>query len=596
MKKLVFSLLAIASFSFCFADSVQDEMIHDLRVAKYNFANKYAPQGWKNELFGWSLEESFQKAQERVLQEKPQTIADYQKIFKEFILSTRDYHVNVAIYSTSFAWYPLIIKRIEGRYYVASTVVDTPVDFFLFHPEPIRDFELYLDGIEKIAIGDEVVEFDGVPIGECIETIIDEELKGDRSPTGYAIAEKMVFNRSGTFSTASSTFALSVIHDGAVKPVTYTLPWLQITEKIEDQPLRVDSLMLPQEIFSQGKKKDPKLLEQLLNTDYSVKSVIPLLRMEQNAEEVNEGEEEEEKEPTDWRIKGDLPPLGEIIWESKIEDFLYAYIYKNPEGRKIGYVYLQGFSTLFYPMKEMVDLINRFEEEADGVVLDIRNNPGGNILHAYATLALFTDKPLVCPKQVETLIQQDLFLYASVSEILDGMLEEVDEEESKDQTIGPLPCSKKMLQECKGYTQEIFKTWAAGKRITAPLHLFGFSEIEPHPEGRFTKPLLVLVNELDFSCADLLPAILQDNQRATIFGTKTAGAGGYVKGYQNTSRFGIAGYTITGSLVYRSNGEIIENRGVTPDIAYELTLEDIKGNFAPFIQQVNKAISYKLEK
>ena len=38
------------------------------------------------------------------------------------------------------------------------------------------------------------------------------------------------------------------------------------------------------------------------------------------------------------------------------------------------------------------------------------------------------------------------------------------------------------------------------------------------------------------------------------------------------------------------NGQVIENLGVAPDIAYELTLRDVKEDYADYIDQVNKEV------
>ncbi len=54
----------------------------------------------------------------------------------------------------------------------------------------------------------------------------------------------------------------------------------------------------------------------------------------------------------------------------------------------------------------------------------------------------------------------------------------------------------------------------------------------------------MLINEMDMSCADFMPAILQDNKRATLFGSRTAGAGGHVLSFNFPNIHGIADFFI----------------------------------------------------
>ena len=89
--------------------------------------------------------------------------------------------------------------------------------------------------------------------------------------------------------------------------------------------------------------------------------------------------------------------------------------------------------------------------------------------------------------------------------------------------------------------------------------------------------------------------MLQDSGRVVIFGAKTAGAGGHVKGYTYPSRFGVNAFSLTGSLVYRLDGRPIENMGVMPDVPYEMTMRDIRDNYADYINAVNKTVGSLLK-
>jgi C-terminal processing protease CtpA/Prc len=121
--------------------------------------------------------------------------------------------------------------------------------------------------------------------------------------------------------------------------------------------------------------------------------------------------------------------------------------------------------------------------------------------------------------------------------------------------------------------------------------LFGVDYIQPHPQYRYTKKLIVLTNELDFSAGDFFPAILQDSGRAIIMGSKTAGAGGYVLSNADRNRVGVMQYTYTGSHALRADGKPLEDNGVTPDVPYGVTPEDLKTRFLGFRIVINAIVS-----
>jgi C-terminal processing protease CtpA/Prc len=105
----------------------------------------------------------------------------------------------------------------------------------------------------------------------------------------------------------------------------------------------------------------------------------------------------------------------------------------------------------------------------------------------------------------------------------------------------------------------------------------------------------VLVNPLDFSCADLLPAILQDNGRAKLFGQRTSGAGGAVKSVTFPNQFGIAELAYTWTIAVRESGKPIENLGVEPDYPYAPTPEDFQSSFSGYKRAVNEALKDMLK-
>jgi len=126
--------------------------------------------------------------------------------------------------------------------------------------------------------------------------------------------------------------------------------------------------------------------------------------------------------------------------------------------------------------------------------------------------------------------------------------------------------------------------------LTNPTYLGGVDHINPHPNYLYTKPILLLIDHMDFSCGDFFAAIMQDNKRATLFGSKTAGAGGCVTSTSFLNQHGLVKFFYTFSLAERADAQIIENLGVAPDIKYELTEADLKTRYQPYAAAVNQAI------
>jgi len=120
----------------------------------------------------------------------------------------------------------------------------------------------------------------------------------------------------------------------------------------------------------------------------------------------------------------------------------------------------------------------------------------------------------------------------------------------------------------------------------------------------YTKPLMVLVDEMSASGGDYFPATIQDNARGPLFGFRTMGAGGNVEAWEAGSYS--QGLTrVTESLMSR-NIEVVtsdfpvtryvENVGVRPDIEYDyMTRQNLMGGGAAFVTAFLQAMNNHIQ-
>lgn len=275
-----------------------------------------------------------------------------------------------------------------------------------------------------------------------------------------------------------------------------------------------------------------------------------------------------------------VPVLGDIVWELPKELAaavpFSAHICQVSGGRQIGYVRVPHYKYDEHAVAEFEKLVARFESTTAALVLDQVNNPGGSMFHMYSMLSTLTDRALALPKHQISIDDDDV---AMASDTV--ALAEAGEEVPPDERPSP---------ELVDYSRFVLSEVEAGRGMghgpSNPVYLNGVAEVLP-AENPYTKTIVVLINELDFSAAEFLAAILQDNKKATLFGERTAGAGGCVKQvtyadptmYQLSAQFGIAAITVSSTLAWRTNGQPIEEKGVTPDVRYSITEHDIRSGY-----------------
>ena len=60
------------------------------------------------------------------------------------------------------------------------------------------------------------------------------------------------------------------------------------------------------------------------------------------------------------------------------------------------------------------------------------------------------------------------------------------------------------------------------------------------------------------------------------------------------NRFGVSGFRYTGSIAERPDGNPIENLGVTPDVLYKPTEEDLQNGYQGFAAAIHSTLKTML--
>lgn len=550
-------------------------ILNDIDFIHHAYETQYAPVNWKRDYLDCDFNAAVLTAKEKVLGMKKYSAKDTHTILRNMMRTLKDYHVSIHFISTEFASLPFQVKEAEGKYYFAFIDYD--------HPNVGYDF--------PFEVGDELLMFDGEPIDKVV-TALRKRTAANHVPTDKALAAMTLTRRFGLRADRVPSGVATLIGRKAGEttkvhgsiPWDYYPEWVKTPQRMHILPKEASQFTSTEKWFSGAKCKNPELI---FNKDlFACVDCLSEMEYTEASNKCAMGARE-----------SFLPYLGEVLWECDDDCPFHSYIFETPSGVTGGYVRIPSYipEDADYNVETLSKTLKKMQKQIDVLVIDQNNNPGGSLFYLYGLVHALADKPMKLPKQRIMITQEDILMCWLMILECEGIDDDEEAREIIGESIHGYPVNKRVADQIVSYCYEVIQEWAEGRRFTKPLHLFGIDEIRPS-KSKFKKPILLLVNELDFSGGDFFPAILQDNKKAILMGTRTAGAGGYIKRVMFPNLSGIMGFILTGSLAERVNSEVIENLGVTPEIEYEMTANDLEFDYVIYKREVVSALESMVKK
>lgn len=565
-KSFVVGVAALAFSVFANATEMSDPqlkarstMVANLEFLRNAFHTQYAPADWKKQFAQWDIDSEINQAQESITN-SPSLLGtrDYQYLLSHLFQSARDYHTSISFFATEAASLPFSVKGAEGRYFIVY----------------INREKLSKDTF-PFEVGDELVTFGDKPVDEAVKDILSSEVINS-SQTDQERAEQYLTNRSAArgFKVPHGPITIGVKPKGSDRVFSQQLIWDYTREKIAGP--------LEQALSSVQKAPQASSIyhHEMIAGDYESKPGAALV-----------------SDPYALGAKKTFTPdLGKKIWQSSEEDPFYAYIFQNTDKKLIGYIRIPSYEAegyakdSFAAVENFRKVIAMFESTTDALVIDQVNNPGGSVSYLYSLVSMLTDQPIKAPRHRMMITQSDV---KDASDALDEMApikSDADAQKILNDKLDGYPASYELVQFKRSYCDFILSEFRQGHTLTSPYWIEGVDQINP-AKDHFTKPILLLINGLDFSGGDFFPATLQDNKRVTTFGTRTAGAGGYVLEFTYPNTFGVAKFRLTGSIAERADLNPIENLGVKPDVEYSISADDLQNDYRGYIQAIQNTLT-----
>jgi len=523
-----------------------DERSQDFDQMAAMFKSYYGPYQFKETTLGIKIDDKIAALKAQAMNAK--TDEEFTGYIMQFGALLKDGHVQIKVANTSsgISTYkiPLLLTPVAGKALIGD-ITDT------------------LKKATNFSIGDEVLEIDGQAPFSYLPTILKYQALARDISNQHLIAYALTRPSYMTELLPKSPIVTVKVLTANGVTLTQQIPW-QTTRYDADSPSIVhassgrlnmtttlgDQLNSITNNIKQMGQVEPFFLNPLTRSVFKLIDVYP-----SDTTRAAFGLTDTQK-----------PPIYAALYRHGTKTILLVRQGSYDQSDFPPDVYLKAYQALLY----------EFQDLADVLVLDQTHNPGGSYCASFYDI-FGTDNDV---QSVELLHADRKWINALETDSI-----------AKNPAAAGTWDNKTSI----AWGVIVEQAYDANLPLSPALPIFTGSVNTQRQTMRWTKPMLVLIDELAGSCGDMFPMLVKANKRAKLFGENTMGLGGNVEdvGTLDNSRIQIS--LTRGMYFPYLNGrapqvnDFIENHGVAPDYLYDHTVDDFRGGFINYVNTFSDA-------
>ena len=559
-------LLLSAAASLSYAQLTMDQKVSDFQSVAALYAKRYGPYEWKRDALGVDL---FMIAPWLAKVQATKNDLDYYEVVSEYVASLNDAHDVYELPSNFQATLNFGVDIYDGKLLV---------DFINRTRLPASEFG-FVNGYELVSI-------DGQDAQKMLDGLLRYSIAANPRSTRRLAAELLTIRPQIVMPHAGDVPEISVVlfrrPDGGME--SYRIPWAKSGLLLTT----VGRYTTPGSLSTMNRRKlstsgaptfDPYIDPPAADADV-VPEYLQFLNRLQNCRLPDRAVN---------GFGGQVPVFANSLPSSFVlrqgrssQDPFFSGTF-GANGHIFGFIRIPSFSptNATTALTAFQNEIAFFQANTEGLVVDVMRNPGGSVSYLNAIVSnlmpgTWRSIPFELRATSEWVVAVSSALVSAAAQ----------------------GAPQSILDQLQKIKDAIVTANAAMRGRTAAIPLDDVTiDRGPAVDAKgnviaYTKPLIVLTDEMSASAGDAFAATIQDNARGQLVGWRTMGAGGSVEDWEaGTYSLGIT--RVTESLMIRKNPVVtaeypaapyVENIGVRPDVAVDyMTADNLNRRGKPFV-------------